>query len=77
MRHSIPVLLFVAHSTESIDECVTNCHMFGYGKQRIGKFLRRATPVSYATHCNGHDVSNYQKPYWATCFGRHLIDSET
>jgi hypothetical protein len=44
------------HSTfnsESIDESVTNCHMFGYDKQRIGKFLRRATSVSYATHCKG------------------------
>jgi hypothetical protein len=38
-------------NSESIDESVTNCHMFGYDKQRIGKFLRRATPVSYATHC--------------------------
>ena len=34
-------------NSESIDESVTNCHMFGYNKQRIGKFLHHVTPVSY------------------------------
>jgi len=25
---------------------LTHCHLFGYDKQRMGKFLRRATPVT-------------------------------
>jgi hypothetical protein len=51
-------------NSESIDERVTNCHMFGYNKQRIGKFLCCVTPVSYAMHCKHsrwHQICTYPK----------------
>jgi hypothetical protein len=42
-------------NSESIDESVTNCHMFGYNKQRIRKFLCCVIPVSYAMHCKSQN----------------------
>ena len=49
-------------NSELIDESVTNCHMFGYDKQRIGKFLRVVQPGS--SHGRRCRICTYRKSFY-------------